>query len=375
MKRRFTAVWLLAAILLVSLSASGQAAAPSGVYFTAANEQLMDLSAEHMPFYSNTVLYVSSRLFDGTELGVSYARSTSLGVAMLYNSSTDLRFDLAGQTAYDKQGNLYSGYAIEQGGVVFFPLNLVCRYFGLSWSYNETDIAPLIRVKNSSVILSDASFIDAASSLMRDRYSDYERSLSAAVPSPGPAADPADSPILAVEGQIVYPIFSAQSSQEVLEILEPLRGVQATFLLTAEQMEDGNLLRALVAEGHAVALRILGGSPEEAEEELRLGRERLWQAACLWLELVWYEGGADLAPLLDSFGCVRVEAQVGPPADNQSYTNRTASLLRSIGRYREDVGVYLGGAGECRPMLSGLLADLEEGRYRVSAWRIAGAVR
>lgn len=375
MKRRFTAVWLLAAILLVSLSASGQAAAPSGVYFTAANEQLMDLSAEHMPFYSNTVLYVSSRLFDGTELGVSYARSTSLGVAMLYNSSTDLRFDLAGQTAYDKQGNLYSGYAIEQGGVVFFPLNLVCRYFGLSWSYNETGIAPLIRVKNSSVILSDAAFIDAASSLMRDRYSDYERSLSAAVPSPGPSTDPADTPIQAAEGQIVYPILSAQSSQEVLEILEPLRGVQATFLLTAEQMEDGNLLRALVAEGHAVALRILGGSPEEAEEELRLGQERLWQSACLWLDLVWYEGEADLSSLLDRFGCVRVEAQVGPPAANQSYTNRTAALMRSIGRYREDVGVYLGDAGECRPMLSGLLADLEEGRYRVSAWRIVSAAR
>ena len=132
MKRRCTAVWLLAAILLLTISSSGQAAsAPSGVYFTAANEQLMELNAENMPFYSNNVLYVSSRLFEGTELGVSYARSTSLGVAMLYTSSTDLRFDLAGQTAYDKQGNLYNGYAIERGSVVFFPLNLVCRYFGL----------------------------------------------------------------------------------------------------------------------------------------------------------------------------------------------------------------------------------------------------
>ena len=128
--RRFTAVWLLTAMLLLSLASSGQAAAPAGVYFTAANDQLMELSSEHMPFYSNNVLYVSSRLFDGTDLGVSYSRSTTLGVAMLYNSSADLRFDLAGQIAYDKQGNLYSGYAIEQGGVVFFPLNLVFRFLG-----------------------------------------------------------------------------------------------------------------------------------------------------------------------------------------------------------------------------------------------------
>ena len=372
MKRRFTAVWLLAAMLLLSLFSSGRAAAPTGVYFTAANEQLMELNDENMPFYANNVLYVSSRLFEGTELGVSYTRSTSLGVAMLYNSSTDLRFDLAGQIAYDKQNNLYNGYAIEQGGVVFFPLNLVCRYFGLSWSYNDTDIAPLIRVKNSNVILSDASFIDAAASMMRDRYSEYERARSEAAPSnPSPPPGPVDPPVQAAEGQMVYPLLSVQSSQDALGVLDALRDVQATFLLTAEQMEDGNLLRALVSEGHALALFLQAESPEEAAEELRIGRERLWQAACLWLELVWYEGGADLESLLDDMGCVRVSAQVGPPAANQSYTNRTASLLRAIGRYREDVGVYLGDAGESRSLLPGLLDGLEEGRYRVSAWRIS----
>lgn len=369
MKRRFTALWLLTAILLLSLSSSGQAAAPDRVYFTAANEQLLELNTENMPFYSNNVLYVSSRLFEGTDLGVSYARSTSLGVAMLYTSSIDLRFDLAGQIAYDKQGNLYSGYAIEQGGVVFFPLNLVCRYFGLTWSYSETGIAPLIRVKNDNVILSDAAFIDAAASLMQDRYSEYERSLSASVtPSPGlPVEQP---PIQAIEGQKVYLLLSTQSSQDVFAVLDTLEDVQATFLLTAGQMEDGNLLRALAAQGHSVALHLTGESVEESAEELSRGREQMWQAACLWLDLVWYEGGADLDALLDSMGCVRVTAQVGPPSANHSYTNRTASLLRDIGRFREDVGVYLGDAGACRPLLPGLLADLEEGRYHISAWRL-----
>lgn len=370
MKRRFTAVWLLAAILLLTISSSGQAAsAPSGVYFTAANEQLMELNAENMPFYSNNVLYVSSRLFEGTDLGISYARSNSLGVAMLYNSSTDLRFDLAGQVAYDKQYNIYNGYAIEQGGVVFFPLNLVCRYFGLSWSYNDTDIAPLIRVKNDSVILSDASFIDAAASLMRDRYADYERSLSS-TPTPSPGLPVETVPVVAAEGQKVYLILSAQDLQDAYAVLDALDGVQATFLLTAEQMEDGDLLRALTAQGHSVALRILGESVEEAAEELGRGRERLWQAACVWLDLIWYGGGADLDGLLDSQGCVRITALVDPPAANQSLTNRTSSLMRSIGRYREDVGVYLGDAGEARLLLPGLLAELEEGRYRVSAWRL-----
>ena len=369
MKRRFTAAGLLTAMLLLVLTTSGYAAAPEGVYFTAANDHLMLLNAENMPFYSNNVLYVSSSLFDGAELGISYARSTSLGVAMLYTSSTDLRFDLAGQIAYDKQGNLYSGYAIEQGGVVFFPLNLVCRYFGLSWSYNETDIAPLIRVKNDSVILSDATFIDAAASLMQDRYNEYVRSLSSAAPST-PALPVETAPVQAMEGQTICLLLSAQSSQDAFAAMDVLSGVQATFLLTEELLEDGNLLRALTAQGHTVALHILAETPEEAAQELSRAREQVWQAACLWLDLVWYEGGADLDALLDSQGCVRVTADLGPPSPNQSYTNRTTALLRDIRRLREEVDVYLGDAADCRPMLPGLLEELEESRCHISAWRL-----
>ncbi|MDE7261592.1 MAG: hypothetical protein K2N78_05960 [Oscillospiraceae bacterium] len=368
MKRRFTAACLLTAMLLVFLASSGQAAAPAGVYFTAANDQLMELNTENMPFYSNNVLYVSSRIFESTDLGVAYVRSTSLGVAMLYNSTTDLRFDLAGQVAYDKQGNLYSGYAIEQGGVVFFPINLVCRHFGLTWSYSETDIAPLIRVKSGSAVLSDASFIDNAASLMRDRYTDYERALSAVPPPQPPVVEP--PPAQAVEGQKIYLLLSTQSSQDAVAVLDALEGVQATFLLTAEQMSDGDLLRALAAEGHGVALRILGETAEDAARELETGRTLLWQAACLWLDLVWYEGGAELEPLLDSQGCLQVSAGVDPPAVNQSYTSRTTALLRSIGRFREDVGVYLGDAGDCRHLLPGLLSELEDGGYHLSAWRL-----
>ena len=371
MKRRLTAAGLLLAVMLL-LSTSSRASAPAGVYFTAANDNLLELNAETMPFYSNNVLYVSSRVFDGTGLGVSYTRSTSLGVAMLYNTSTDLRFDLAGQIAYDKEGNLYSGYAIEQGGVVFFPLALVCRYFGLTWSVSETDVAPLIRVKNSNVILGDATFIDAAASLLQERYGEYERSLSgtASPVTPPPEQPTEEPPPAAAEGQMVYLLLSAQSSEDILNLLDVLDGTQATFLLTADQMLDGDLLRALTAQGHAVALRILAEDPEDAAAELALGRERLWQAACLWLDLAWYGGSGDIGPLLDSQGYVRVTAPVGPPSDAQSYTNRIASLMQAIRPYREDLGVYLGDAGECRGLLPGLLRDLEESGYRTGAWRL-----
>lgn len=357
---------VLAVLLLAALLPGGGEASGSGVYFTAANDQLMDLTSETMPFYSNGVLYVSSKLFEGGEVGLSYGRNTSLGLATLYmqGSNLDLRFDLAGQVAYDKQGDFYDGYAVEKGGVVFFPLKLVCRYFGLTWTSNETDIAPLIRVKSDSVILSDGEFISAATNLMTFRYDEYEKSLSQrpsgqhpSTPpvSPEPSA-PDDPPVQAAEGQKVYLVFDGQDARDILPALGE---AQATFLLTAGQMADGDLLRALVAGGHGIALRI--EDVENAAEELRQGREALWRAACSWLELVWYDGEA--APgFLEGMGCVRVSAQV-------SLDGGASGLLREIGRRREDVAAFLGGA-ESLETLPDVLESLEAGRYRLSAWRL-----
>lgn len=372
---RRRAAWLLALCFLFALTpATGRATQASGVYFTAANDHLLDLSSDTMPFYSNGVLYVSSRLFEGNELGISYARSTSLGLATLYSSgsSQDLLFDLAGQIAYDKQGNLYSGYAIERGSVVFFPLNLVCRYFGLTWSYSETDLAPLIRVKNSNVVLGDRDFIDAAARLMGDRYSEYEKSLVSRPPSvtpdpPLPSED--DPPVQAAEGQKIYLVIDASSGEDAWDALEALGDTQATFLLGLEEMEDAELLRALVAGGHAVALRLDSPGGTEARAALLKGREAMWQAACCWLELAWYEDGEEAPPPLEELGFVRVSAGLRW-TEALERADQAAALLRAVGRYREDLAVYIGSGAPCAGGLPAVVDGLEEGRYHISAWRL-----
>lgn len=360
--RRFTAFAIALLLFAVLLPKQGHASA-SGVYFTAANENLLELSSETMPFYSGGILYVSSRLFEGTDLGVSYARHTALGLATLYTSTKDLRFDLAGQVTYDKQNNFYSGYAIERSGVVFFPLKLVCQYFDLTWSYSETDFVPLIRVKSSSVVLSDRDFIYAAASLMSDWYGEYRRGQTSQPghPSLGPDSPVVtDPPVQAAEGQKVYLLFDGQ---DALELLPALDGVQATFLLAAEDMDNGDLLRALVAGGHAPVLRLTAETEEEAAAQLLRAREALWQAACARLELVWYHGGEDLSALIAEAGCVQVSAGI-------ELSGQTASaLLRTVGGYREDVAVDLGGSG-CLAVLPEVLDGLREGGYRLSAWRL-----
>ena len=138
-------VWPLAVLLALTLVPNRGRAALEGVYFTAANEQLLDLTSETMPFYSGGVLYVSSKVFEGTDLGVTFVYNSTTKMAMLYTARTDLRFDLANQTTTDKNGNRYQAYALERNGYVFLPIGTVCGFFGLMWTINETGIAPLIR--------------------------------------------------------------------------------------------------------------------------------------------------------------------------------------------------------------------------------------
>lgn len=355
--RRLVPLGLMLLLIAPALPGTGRAS-ENTVYFTAANEQLMDLTGETMPFYSNGVLYVSSRLFEGGEVGLSYGRNTSLGLATLYmqGSNLDLRFDLAGQVAYDKQYNFYDGYAMEKGGVVFFPLKLVCRYFGLTWSYLETDIAPLIRVKGDNVILTDSDFTSAAKNLMTTRYEEYQRTLAPRPTVPGGTApepaEPEEPPVQAAEGQKVYLLFDGT---DAWEILPALGGVQGTFLLAAEQMADGNLMRALVAGGHGIVLRIPEGA--DAMSELARGREALWQSSCSWLDSIWYDGEESLAA---EGAAVRADVRMDGGA---------AELLREIGRRREDVAAYLGGS-ECLGELPAVLESLERGQYWLSAWRL-----
>jgi len=366
-KRRYQKplIWLLTLVMALSIvPAQNGKAVLRGVYFTAANEQRMELTGSTMPFWSGSTLYVASSLFQGTDLGVNYVKNSAMGLAVLYTTKTDLRFDLVHRKVYDKDGNAYAGRAIERRGVVFVPLDLVCRYFGLTWTYNETNLVPLIRVKSSRAVLDDRNFIDAATQQMTSRYEAYEK----LVGQQGIGDD--RPPAYAVEGQKVCLVIESVTAADTLAAVELLGEVQATFLLTAEQMAQGDLVRCLVAKGHGIALRAVGTDAESVATELEQGRDLLLQAACSWLNLVWYEGEENIAPLLEEMGCRAVATELDFRDKELNSASRARNILTTIGRYREDVTVFLGADGSCLLGLEPLLDGLKSGNYRVCAWRL-----
>ena len=362
--------WLLAVTLVILLSPPRGEAALQGVYFTAANEQLLELNSSTMPFWSGDTLYVSSNVFSKTDLGLNYVRNNKMGLAVLYTSRTDLRFDLTHQTVYDKQGVSYPGRAIERGGVIFLPLNLVCSYFGLTWSYTETATAPLIRVRSSSAILDDRTFIDAATDSMNSRYTAYEKWVEANTPIAPPAVEQTPPPVHAAEGQKIHLLIECRSAADTLAAMALLGEAQATFLLDLEQMENGDLLRALTANGHEIALLTTAQTAAELEAEVSAARSRLWQAACGWLQLVWYEGNDSLDQVLEDIGCHRVTAMLDRSDSGLANTSRVTSLMTSIGRYRTDVTIFLGNDSGCLGGLKSLVRELLDAQYQVCAWRM-----
>ena len=358
----------LSLLTVLALIPAPSSAALSGVYFTAVNEQLLDLSYDTMPFWSGNTLYISSRFFEQSDLEVRYVRNASLGLAVLYTAKTDLRFDLEAMTATDKSGRVYTTPAIEKAGVVFFPMNLVCSYFGLTASYLETDTVPLIRLTNLSAVLSDKDFVDAASAMMAERYADYESWWKTRQPI---QTDPRP-PVQASEGQKIFLLLESMSAEDTRRAMELLEGHQATFLLPQEQLEDGDLVRALVCAGHGVALLARSESEEQLREEILAARDLVWKNSCTWLNLVWSEEELDLTRLMDELGCVRVGADVTGGRKGLTSSKQVDALLGTIGGYRDDLPVLLDSASRYLAGLGELVEKLDRAQYRICAWRLAG---
>ena len=375
--------FLLACLITVSLFHDKGRSILEGVYLSAANDQLLELTEDTMPFYSGGQLYISNHFFMGTDLGVHYVRNRSMGLALLYTNKTDLRFDLVNLTIYDKDGKNYSGRAIEKNGIVFFPIDLVCQFFGLTYSVTATSTAPLVRVTSATAILSDRRFIDAATSQMTARYEAYEKKYTESTqnsePSKPPVVEPLNPPVVeppnppviqAQSGQMVFLILSGTSREEIQAAMDRMGDSKATFLLTVQQMEDGDMVRSLLGRGHGLALRIQSETEDEILNELNRARTLVWNASMTLLQLVWYEGDFDISGLLAGQGCIALKAEIDRRDIPVRSAKRAEALLSVIGRYREDVSVYLGTDAECKDGLKHLVSILEKAKYHLSFWRL-----
>ena len=272
---------LLSAALLLGVAAASSASA-SNVYFMAVNDNLVEMTPENMPMVVGGVLYVPYTMLSirdtGINLGVSAQYSASRRTALVSDGSRAVTFDLQSNTAYDPQGNYVDARAVMRNAMVFLPLAWVCGYFGgITYTTNRTPYGTLVRVTNEAVILSDAAFIDAADSMLRNNLASYQQAISAQQPSPEPSAEPGPSDSTQPDsGPVVYlALLWGDAAQEVAQRLESL-GRRGLFLLTPQQLaQEDDLVRRLVGSGHSIGLDLTGTTVSQCVQQAREGAQLL----------------------------------------------------------------------------------------------------
>lgn len=355
------------------------------LYFTAINERIEYLTSDTMPFWSGGILYVPYTLFDKT----LNSTQTDLGISVSYNSRTKtsvtlynlrqqmLTFDLVSGNCRDElTGQVFSYRAVMRNGKPYLPLEMVCSFFGLRWSYNTLPDFPqsyLVRIMTDDAVLDDESFIGAAGYLLERRLQAYTQSLSPGETTtmPGTSAVPGEE--IGKEEEVTatniptYLAVRCESDESILSILNTLdtAGRYAVFFLTPELLESqGDLVRRMLGTGHSVGILALGETEKETRRLLQQGQTSLEQLALTRTTLAYVPQEQRDALEQEGWVCWDETLLLEPTAgaNVSSYCTRIMSRLegRNLVTY-----LTLSGNAEGSRVLSTLLRQLSEDHFVV----------
>ncbi len=416
-KKHRISSFLIAAVLFLGLAWPIPASA-ANLYFTAINNSVAPLSSNTMPFWSGGAIYVPYSIFDANLNGIN----VSLGLYTSYNRSNNtitlfnlrqmLVFDLSKGTCWDEMtGTTYSARAVMRGGTAFLPLNMVSSFFGLSYSYNQLPYISqgyLVRIKSADAVSDDASFIDAAQTVINNRLRDYTQSLSPADttnPSvkpgtnPGPGTSPGTTPgttpgtgtgtnpgttpgtnpgttspttpPAAPEEPdetetVAYLALRCESAEGLAAAMNALdaAGRSAVFFLTPRLLEEeGDLVRRALGTGHSVG--ILADSGEPVEELLARGAAALEMSARTRTTLACVPAGQRAALKEAGWVCWTETARL-QPNDSVSPSSFASSTIRRLKNRQGPVYLTLEGGDSAARVLPVLLRQLGSSDYIVS---------
>lgn len=332
---------VLSALLVCSLLGVPGEAAPT-VYFTSANDLLLpDLSDETMPFWSGGKLYVPYTAVSGTDLGVFYARSRDKKTSVVYRQGSALTFDFSAGTTVDQSGNYYDARAIVRGDVVFLPVELLTEFFSLDYSYTRVTYGYLVRIKSETVVLSDAKFIDAASSSMEQRYNEYMKTYRG---DGDGGNDPATLPDDSIErAYLIVRVTDEETSRALLASLKSA-GAKATFLFTEETLSSfGALAREIRVSGSAIALQVTSdGRTRRTLAAVERAEQALWSACSEKTRLILPLGAdEDEAEALAQEGYCPIALDLDYSGDGLGALYRTANAIANMAR-KNGCAAYLG---------------------------------
>lgn len=386
MKKRRWAALALSLLLLFQLAAPPKAQAVNYVYFVAAGENVLPLSDATMPFWSGGYLYIASSIFTGIAreaLNIGRSRNDKEKLVVLYSGSRakSLWFEWEKDCAYDVDGNVFYPGAIYRNDEVYVPVSLVARFFDLQYSVNKVNSrvngepiqGDLAWIRKPGNVLTDKYFMDAASSVITNRYEDYlkdkeKEQEQQGISSPGTAQTPAG---VDIEGKRIYLCITAGADTSVLLDTLDQYSAQAAFFCTPEFMEQqGDLLRRMMATGQTIGiLADAGDETQTVEEQLEAGNRALERATFGRTRLVRVENGAEQTlQRLEEEGYRCLEPDIDRSGyDLYSAANANSLLQRVLARKGDNVAVWLADRADALG-LRYFLADVKKNEGQCLAW-------
>ena len=386
MKKRRWAALALSLLLLFQLAAPPKAQAVNYVYFVAAGENVLPLSDATMPFWSGGYLYIASSIFTGIAreaLNIGRSRNDKEKLVVLYSGSRakSLWFEWEKDCAYDVDGNVFYPGAIYRNDEVYVPVSLVARFFDLQYSVNKVNSrvngepiqGDLAWIRKPGNVLTDKYFMDAASSVITNRYEDYlkdkeKEQEQQGISSPGTAQTPAG---VDIEGKRIYLCITAGADTSVLLDTLDHYSAQAAFFCTPEFMEQqGDLLRRMMATGQTIGiLADAGDETQTVEEQLEAGNRALERATFGRTRLVRVENGDEQTlQRLGEEGYRCLEPDIDRSGyDLYSAANANSLLQRVLARKGDNVAVWLADRADALG-LRYFLADVKKNEGQCLAW-------
>lgn len=385
MKRRLRRLLALVCALALALSLSGPASAAGDIYFTVINDSVVSLSDSTMPTWSGGVLYVPYSAFDGSNTArigfdISFSYNRSSGMATLFNTRQFLTFNLNNNTCYNAvTGEYLNGRAILRSGQVFVPVALVCSFFGLSYSVISIDEGYIVRIKNSSVVLSDAKFVEAATlSISRELRAYNQANQSTAAPGVRPPTgssgetETTDPPIEeepdTADSVPVYLAFRCDDDQGLSDILDALdeNNRAAVFFFPADGLDrQDDLLYRILGSGHSVGLLAEGSTLAATRQLLEEGGRTLERVGYTRTTLAMVPESQRSALEAEGWVCWDETVSAIPEAGAGASSHANA-VIRAIPSRSQRAYITLDAGSESARVLPTLLTRLEARSYAVS---------
>lgn len=265
--------FIMAVFMSASLLPTDTAAAGELIYLCINDSFITGLSSSNMPIKINNSMYIPYRYLARVK-PIKYFYDEDSNILKVYNTTATIIFDVGNHITYDQNGKIYSYLAEKRNGVLYVPIEFICRVFGAYYSQFSSSFGTVVRVNSIMSSFSDEKLVSENRAVMQEIYDKYVKDSKppedTTTPQPVPDPGPGQTEEPSVKKTVYIAVLGGVNSNSYeISSRAAAYNYKLTFFLEKEGMkENSDALRALVCQGHSIGLYVSANDPLGEAEEL-----------------------------------------------------------------------------------------------------------